>query len=103
MKPRPEAKEIEIIVAKKLSEVEMGETVLGWLGGCNSPMPLIVANVTANRIVCAGGWQFDRATGAEIDETLGWGPGGVTGSYIEPQDEVEVERVSTNRGAKRIA
>jgi hypothetical protein len=103
MKPRPEAREIEIIVAKKLSAVEPGDTVLRWLGGCSSPMPLSVKSVTANRIVCAGGWEFDRATGAEIDETLGWGPGGMTGSYIEPQDEVEVERVSTNRGAKRIA
>jgi hypothetical protein len=37
--------------------------------------------------VCVGGWEFDRETGAEVDEELGWGPGGVTGLYIEPRDE----------------
>ena len=86
---RPEAKGFKIVVAKTLSELEPGDTVLRWLGGCNSPMTLMVESITPNRIVCVGGWEFDRETGAEVDEDLGWGPGGITGSYIEPKDEAD--------------
>ena len=88
MHPR-EIKEIRIVVAKKLSELEPGDKLHRWLAGCSTPMPLTVKIITVNRIVCFGGWEFDRATGAEVDEELGWGPGGVTGSYIEPKDEVD--------------
>jgi hypothetical protein len=42
--------------------------------------------VTANRIVCSGGWEFDLKTGAEIDEALGWGPDTSTGSFIRPTE-----------------
>ena len=35
-------------------------------------MRLKVTQLTAYRIIC-GGWEFDRQTGAEIDEDLGWG------------------------------
>jgi len=49
-------------------------------------MTLKVTKVTEDRIYCGEpgvGWCFDRATGAEIDEELGWGPQfGVTGSKI---------------------
>ena len=47
------------------------------------PMLLKVSKATRDRIVC-GAWEFDRATGAEIDEDLGWGPGG-TGSWNPPR------------------
>jgi hypothetical protein len=73
-------------MAKKLSEVERGDTVLRWLGGCNTPMPLVVKSITENRIICVGGWEFDRTTGMEVDEDLGWGPA-VSGSWIETQNE----------------
>ncbi len=54
------------------------------LGGV-VPMRLLVADVTDTRIACAGGWEFDRATGAEIDDDLGWGPPPMaTGSYLQP-------------------
>ena len=33
-----------------------------------------MTQLTADRIIC-GGWEFDRQTGAEIDEDLGWGLG----------------------------
>ena len=75
------------MMAKKLSELKPGDKVYRWLPGCSAPMPMTVKSITANRIVCVGGWEFDRATGAEVDEELGWGPGGITGSYIEPNDE----------------
>jgi hypothetical protein len=51
MKHLPEAKEIEIIVANKLSEVGTGDRVLRWLVGCSTPMHLRVKSITANRIV----------------------------------------------------
>ena len=47
------------------------------------PVELRVSEITDDRIVC-GGWEFDKATGAEIDDDLGWGPPPkMTGSYIK--------------------
>lgn len=43
-------------------------------------MKLRITEVSDTLITC-GGWTFDRATGAEVDEELGWGPQG-TGSYL---------------------
>ena len=43
-------------------------------GGVPKPLRLKVTLVTADRIICAGDWEFDRQTGAEIDEDLGRGP-----------------------------
>ena len=75
-------------MGEALSEVKSGDEVLRWIVGCSTPMPLIVKIVTTNRIICVGGWEFDRATGMEIDEQLDWGPDGVTGSWIKAQDEL---------------
>ena len=75
-------------MAAKLSEVGTGDTVVRWLGGGAIRMLLQVESITEKRIICVGGWEFDRATGMEIDEQLGWGPDGVTGSYIEAPDEL---------------
>jgi hypothetical protein len=56
-----------------------GDTVTRMLGGV-VPMVMVVER---NVIHCGGGWTFDAATGAEIDEELGWGPApGITGSYL---------------------
>jgi len=60
--------------------VQKGDTVRRYLGG-KVPIDLIVSEVTITKIIC-GPWTFDRATGAEIDEDLNWGPKH-TGSYIE--------------------
>jgi hypothetical protein len=65
---------------KRLSDVMVGDKVLRWLAGIEVPMPLIVTELTDERIIC-GPWEFDRITGAEIDELLGWGPKS-TGSWI---------------------
>ncbi len=63
-----------------LQALKPGDQVHRFLG----PVPILlkVSRVTKDRIVC-GAWEFDRATGAEIDEDLGWGPG-ETGSWIRP-------------------
>jgi hypothetical protein len=76
-------------MSKRLSELVVGDYVLRWLGGLPQPMRLPVKQVRADRIVCLGGWEFDRKTGAEIDEDLGWGPDGVTGSFIEPESNID--------------
>jgi hypothetical protein len=51
------------------------------------PLLLRVSSVDDELIHCGGepgvGWSFDRVTGAEVDEELGWGPRyGITGSYL---------------------
>jgi hypothetical protein len=58
----------------------VGDKVLRWLAGIAVPMPFIATEVTDARIIC-GPWEFDRNTGAEIDELLGWGSKS-TGSCI---------------------
>lgn len=65
---------------KTLRDVLVGDTVFRWLADLDSPMELRVTAVTSESIIC-GPWEFDRETGAEIDEGLGWGPA-FTGSYI---------------------
>ena len=74
-------------MSKRLAEIAVGHFVSRWLGDAPIPMRLKVTEVTADRIICAGGWEFDRQTGAEIDEELGWVPGRVTGSFIESEPE----------------
>jgi len=74
-------------VSKSLSDIKVGDFVLRWLTDIPTPMRLEVKSVTANRIVCRGGWEFDPVTGAEIDEALGWGPDTATGSFIRSDGE----------------
>jgi hypothetical protein len=73
---------------KKLDEVRVGDVVYRYLAGV-AEMEMRVTTVSEDRIECTAvdapvdTWTFDRKTGAEIDEDLGWGPQyGVTGSYI---------------------
>lgn len=74
-------------VQHMLGLVKPGDQVLRMLAG-SIPMPLKVTEVTETEILCGKrdiGWMFDRKTGAEIDEDLGWGPPPkMTGSYILP-------------------
>lgn len=47
------------------------------------PMDMRVERIDDGVIYMVGGWTFDAATGAEIDDDLGWGPDkGVTGSHL---------------------
>ena len=64
--------------------MNVGDMVTRWLGG-EIPMELRVTELTDDRIIC-GDYEFDKATGAEIDEFLGWGPPpkfAYTGSFIK--------------------
>lgn len=65
---------------KGLKDVAVGDAVFRFIGDLRTPISLHVTGVTEERIIC-GEWQFDKNTGAEIDELLGWGPA-LTGSYI---------------------
>jgi hypothetical protein len=67
--------------------IEAGDKVVRWLAG-QIPMPLKVTRVTDTVVEC-GPWTFDRTTGAEIDDDLGWGPPPrMTGSFIVAAEEV---------------
>jgi hypothetical protein len=61
------------------TDAKPGDPVVRWLGG-EIAMNLKITEVTDKRVVC-GAWEFDRETGAEIDDDLGWGTG-MSGSYI---------------------
>lgn len=59
--------------------IKPGDMVTRILGGI--PMQIRVQSVTETVIDC--GWEFDRKTGCEIDDFLGWGPPPkMTGSYL---------------------
>ncbi len=69
--------------------IKAGDIVSRVFGDVERPMKLRVTKVDDTRIHCAaidanvGGWEFDRKTGVEEDEYLGWGVRfGVTGSYL---------------------
>lgn len=74
-----------------LASVKEGDTVIRFVAG-TMPTELEVTHVTNDRIVCAD-WEFDRISGAEIDELLGWGP--------PPQRISDVRSVSVGRGDER--
>ena len=59
--------------------MKVGDRVTRMLAN-ELPMQLVVTDITDRLVVCSG-YTFDRETGAETDEVLGWGPGG-TGSYL---------------------
>jgi hypothetical protein len=77
-------------------KVGVGDLVVRMLAG-TVPMKLHVSRVT-DRVITCGDWEFDRATGAEIDELLGWGPPPLmTGSYLDPS-KVELSNPMGNPG-----
>lgn len=68
-----------------LFQINVGDEVVRYLAG-ELRMELTVTEVTHDRIIC-GDWEFDRTTGAEIDDVLDWGPPPKsTGSYIVKED-----------------
>lgn len=64
--------------------VRPGDTVIRLVG--DVPVPLRVTAVDERFIYCGpptSGWKFDKSTGVEVDEELGWGPDlGVSGSWL---------------------
>jgi hypothetical protein len=68
------------------------------------PVQLLVTDVDERFVYCGGphGWKFDRITGMEVDEELGWGPQfGITGSYLLPPGETEVDVTLADDDARR--
>lgn len=67
-----------------LKYVRVGDTVRRQIAdSAKLVMKLEVTRITDSVIEC-GPFVFDRATGAEIDEALHWGPSyGQTGSMIQ--------------------
>jgi hypothetical protein len=50
-------------------------------------MELEITKITEDLIIC-GPWTFDRKSGMEIDDDLGWGPMyGITGSFLKFENE----------------
>ena len=72
---------------KDFYAVQAGFRVHRLMAG-SIPMTLTVTEVTEQLIVCGGGWTFDRRTGIEVDEDLGWGLDyGITGSQLVGWEE----------------
>ena len=63
-----------------LENVKVGDTVDRYFSSIPKPMKLKVTDITDKLIVC-GDWTFDKFTGGEVDEYLGWDEI-ITGSYI---------------------
>lgn len=56
---------------KSILDVKVGQKVIRYISSARIPMPMLVTAVDETLIYC-GDWTFDRRTGAEIDEALGW-------------------------------
>jgi hypothetical protein len=68
-----------------LLKFKIGDIVDRHLGGwSNSPMQLRISEIDETKIHC-GPWCFDKTTGGEIDEDLGWDGRNYTGSFIVPE------------------
>lgn len=63
------------------TDVKVGDTVIRMLAG-TIPQTMRITALTETKVTCAL-WDFDRATGAEIDEDLDFGPPPkMTGSFL---------------------
>lgn len=74
--------------------VKAGDMVSRQFGNDGPIMTLHVTSVDDKFIYCGppgDGWKFDRATGAEVDEELEWGPNG-TGSVLI--DVIRLEEIN---------
>lgn len=78
----------------KFKDLKVGDRVHRRMGHDGPTMEMQVVKVTDDLIECGAvnkdgsieklGWTFDRETGVEEDEELGWGKKfGVTGTYLE--------------------
>jgi hypothetical protein len=71
-------------------DINAGDTVTRLLGG-SIPMLLVVTRVDERFIYCGDegvGYKFDRESGFEVDEEIGWGPQfGLTGSFLVAGEE----------------
>jgi hypothetical protein len=84
----PAEERAEAPLRPSFRDVGIGDSVTRLLGG-SIPMVLVVTGVDDRFIHCGvGGWKFDRASGFEVDEEIGWGPQfGLTGSLLVGEGE----------------
>ena len=73
---------------QKLQEFQPGDTIIRLIDG-SIPHTVRVCKVTVSEIICGfcnhhdEMWVFNRSTGAEVDEELGWDGVKKTGSIIK--------------------
>jgi len=78
-------------------DLKKGDTVIRRMGKDGPSMKMTVQDVGEERMICSAPgtedwplnemWTFDRETGVEEDEELGWGRKfGVTGTYLEREN-----------------
>ena len=65
-----------------LASLKVGDTVIRMLAGV-VPINLLESAIDDKLITC-GAWTFNRATGGEVDEDLGWDGVNLTGSILTP-------------------
>jgi hypothetical protein len=74
-----------------MRHIKVGDPVVRQIGRSEvgqqpHQVELVVSEVDDELIYCGPrgeGWSFDRATGAEVDHDLGWGPQhGITGTFL---------------------
>jgi hypothetical protein len=74
---------VDLLRQECSSKPAVGDVVSRVMGAGGPSSRLKISEITETEIVC-GRWKFDKATGAEIDEELGWGPPPLaTGSYLQ--------------------
>jgi hypothetical protein len=71
-----------------LQNLKPGDFVKRLIGNVVT-MQMVVTEVTSTRIICRA-YQFDKETGGEIDEELGWDGKLRSGSRIEPSIQEKV-------------
>ena len=79
-------------------DIKVGDLVIRLLAG-KVPHKLKVTAVDDDLIVC-GAWTFDRETGVEEDDELGWGrKHGISGSYLtrEPQAAIVLKNTGESQ------
>lgn len=88
---------MKILTKEQLETIKVGDVVTRMLGGV-VPMKLIVGEIDEKEDMIyigkkdQGGWKFDRITGVEIDEDLGWTrESGNTGSYLIAINDIDEE------------
>ncbi len=64
-----------------MKQFNVGDSIIRYITSEKIPMELKITEITEDKIICDD-WKFDRKTGAEIDEELGWNEY-FSGSYME--------------------
>lgn len=81
------------------TDIKVGDRLNRMFGNGEFWMEMIVIDLVDANIICVPSaapsfpdkWTFDRATGAEVDVGLEWGPDfGKTGSYLKPKETREL-------------